>query len=301
MTCHGTRCTIIGDERSLHWNFPSAYLRRFKRNSRAHDRTYVKVQGHTRSRGTHSRDVISSNRDSSEKRTVLTWDRSESSRILASMVTWLAWILGVATTRAAANRNVSIVLAAMLAGTGETIHQFTRGLKRSPRGRSTRIDHRWIIDESQRDTDTALAKTSRTFSTDGDTVIADKRTIICASAIINADSPIDERARDRARSFLFPFLFPPLFLTAISLSVAALFPLDVSTIRRIARYCALSMPQPLLPPTNLLVATSLRRGSRVSPSSLPYSSYACDRREHVTSPTFSLRSDRVARITREIL
>lgn len=81
-------------------------------------------------------------------------------------------------------------------------------IKRSPRGRSTRIDQRWIIDESQRDTDTALARRRRKFSTD--TVIATKK-IICASAI-NASCRLMIK-RKTARSFFFS-----LFLTSIPLS-----------------------------------------------------------------------------------
>jgi len=143
-------------------------------------------------------------------------------------------------------------------------------IKRSPRGRSTRIDHRWIIDESQRDTDTRSRDVAEPEVLHGrGHRNRDKRIIICASAINAIRRSMSER--ETARSFLSLSLSPSLSLsssplTAISLSVAALFPLDVSTIRRIARYCALSMPQPLLPPTNP-VATSLRRGSRVSPSS----------------------------------
>lgn len=119
-----------------------------------------------------------------------------------------------------------------------------------------RIDHRWIIDESQRDTDTAFARRRGA----GSSPRTDNRMIICASAINDceiADWWASARPRDRFSLSLFP--------SSISLSVAALFPLDVSTIRRIARYCALSMPQPLLSPTSR-VGTSLRRGSRVSPT-----------------------------------
>lgn len=91
-----------------------AYVCSFKRNSRAHGRSCVTVQGHARSRGAYpQRDVASQNRHLENAQLgiwwdVFTWDKLESSRILASMVTWLAWIL--ATASAAANRNASIVL-----------------------------------------------------------------------------------------------------------------------------------------------------------------------------------------------
>lgn len=58
-----------------------------------------------------------------------------------------------------------------------------------------------------------------------------------------------------------------LFLTSIFFFFAALFPLDVSTIRRIARYCALSMPGPLLHPTTRNESSAWPARSRVSPSS----------------------------------
>jgi len=55
---------------------------------------------------------------------VFTWDKLESSRILASMVTWLAWIL--ATASAAANRNPSIVLRSGCSSLGiDTRENFT--------------------------------------------------------------------------------------------------------------------------------------------------------------------------------
>lgn len=87
------------------------------------------------------------------------------------------------------------------------------------------------------------------------------------------------RSRDRLSLSLLPLL---------DLLHAALFPLDVSTIRRIARYCALSMPGPLLHPTTR-VGTSLRHGLPAAELSPPvtHPSRACDRREHVTSSTFS--------------
>jgi len=66
----------------------------------------------TREIAAHIRDVTSPNclpiYEQSVYNETLTWDKLESSRILASIDTWVAWIF--ATASAAANRNVSIVL-----------------------------------------------------------------------------------------------------------------------------------------------------------------------------------------------
>lgn len=131
------------------------------------------------------------------------------------MVTWLAWILGVATTSAAANRNVSIVLAAItrLPGTRGDNSPIHSRIKRSPRGRSTRIDHRWIIDESQRDTDTALARDVAEPEVLRGHCDRDKRIIICASAINASCRLMSERKIARSFFSFFPSLsFSPRFL-----------------------------------------------------------------------------------------
>lgn len=137
------------DGRSLHWNIPSGRIRRYCTShtsvhlnatfSRA--RSFLRDGSRTRGiRGAYPRRWRSCRylENGIGLARSFTWDKSESSRILASMVIWLAWIL--ATASAAANRNASsIVLRSSLGiGTRDNFTETTREW-RSPRGRSRMI------------------------------------------------------------------------------------------------------------------------------------------------------------------
>lgn len=268
----------------------------------------------------HSRDVTADRRNGgSARRTVstdfgaLTWDKSESSRILASMVTWLAWILGAATAIAATNRNVSIVYRDGSLGTGtrdnSPIHSrvYIYVFHHAPREWSLSLAIGCGGSITGRSSTVRRRRTEREWTRHwfayarGRVDVARPNVLQCKpqraerAIFLRANSRMMMNAstrRSRDRATVSPSLSSTPFLVSPSFSLRTLSARRVNDTEDSAVLRPLHAWTPLTPHhpcQNESPAWPAR--SRVSPSSVAPLPRARDA-EHVTSPAFSYR-DRV--------